>query len=91
MNLNVKQKIIIFLGILLIIISFLISPCYINLGDEQTPVGYKPLGIFKVKGTTREINNRIFLHTPTFYAQLISIVLATIGFVIIFHKKKNEG
>jgi len=83
MNLNSKQKIVILIGMLLIVTSFLVPPCYIDYGDKNVPMGYKPLAIFKVKSTTSGVTNIVFLHTPTFYAQLISICIITIGFILI--------
>ncbi len=89
MNLNSKQRIVILLGILLIVISFLVPPCYIDYGDKNVPMGYKLLAIFKVKSTTSGVANIVFLHTPTFYAQLVSICIITIGFVLIFSNKNR--
>ena len=90
MNLNSKQKIIILIGLLLIIISFLVPPCYIAYGDRYMPMGYKPLAIFKVSHTSSGATNMLFLHTPTFYAQVISICIIVIGFVLIFSKKNTN-
>ncbi len=87
MNLNPKQKIVILIGILLIVISFLVPPCYIDYGNKNVPMGYKPLAMFKVKSTASGVTNILFLHTPTFYAQLISICIITIGFVLILSNK----
>ncbi len=89
MNLNSKQKIVILMGILLIILSFLVPPCYVDYGDKNVPMGYKPFAIFKVKSTASGVTNIVFLHTPTFYAQLISICLITIGLVVILKDKSR--
>ncbi len=83
MNLNVNQKIIIFLGMLMILISFLVPPCYNIFYGDKFWSGYEPFAIFKQGGAT-------FIHIPTFTVQIILIFLITIGLVIIFHKKKNE-
>jgi len=83
MNLNSKQKTVIIIGILLIVISFLVPPCYIGYGDTHVPMGYKPLATFRANA-----NNIVFLHTPTFYAQIISICIITIGFVLILSNRK---
>jgi len=82
MNLNFNQKIIISLSMLMILISFLMPPCYNQVGDVKTWRGYERLVLLTQGGFT-------FIHIPTFYAQLIVIVLITIGFVIIFHKNKE--
>ena len=84
MNLNSKQKIAILVGIILILISFLVPPCYVGFGDKHIPLGYKPLATFKAN-----TNNILLLHAPTFYAQLISICIITIGFVFILSDKNR--
>jgi len=83
MNLNFNQKVIISLGMLMILISFLMPPCYTELQGIKTWSGYKRLVLLTQGGLT-------FMHIPTFYAQLIVIVLITIGFVIIFNERKNK-
>lgn len=83
MNLNSKQNIVIGKGILLIVISFLVPPCYIGYGDKHVPIGYQPLATFKANS-----NNIVFLHTPTFYAQIISINIVTLGLVLILSDRK---
>ena len=89
-NLNWKQKIVIGAANLLIIISFLIPPCYVDYGDKNVPMGYIPFALFKVKATSSGVENILFLHTPTFYAQLIIISLITIGLILIFSDPKNK-
>ena len=87
MNLNSKQKVAILIGIFLILISFLVPPTYIDYGDKNVPMGYKPLAIFKVKSTPSGVSNILFLHTPTFYAQLITICIIIFGSVLILRDK----
>ena len=76
MNLNFNQKIIISLGMLMILISFLMPPCYKEINGIKTWEGYNRLVLLTHGGFT-------LVHIPTFYAQLIVIILITIGFVII--------
>lgn len=88
MRLNINQKITILIGIIFLSISFLIPPCYVIFGGQNVPVGYIPLALFKVEAGNK-IANRIFLHTPTFYAQIITISVVIIGLVILFDNKNK--
>jgi hypothetical protein len=89
-NLNWKQKAVVGVASLLIIISFLIPPCYIDYGDKNVPMGYVPFGLFKIEFTSSGVQNPIFLHTPTFYAQLVVIALITMGLILIFGDSKAK-
>jgi len=88
--LNWKQKAVIVVAILIIIISFLIPPCYIDYGDKNVAMGYVPFGLFKIEFTSSGVRNPLFLHTPTFYAQLAVIALITVGMVLIFGDSKAK-
>ena len=85
MNLNFKQKAAILIGIILLIISFVVPPCYFSYQGNYLSLGYKPLAIFRANP-----KNLVFLHTPTFYAEIILICLITIGFVLILGSNKNN-
>jgi len=89
-NLNRKQKAVIAAANLLIVISLIIPPCYIDYGDENVPMGYVPFALFKVKITSSGVERILFLHTPTFYAQLTVITLITIGSILIFDDRKEK-
>jgi len=76
-----KQKVTILMWAILSLFTFLVPPCYVNYNNKMISIGYRIFAIFKGSST-----NIVFIHTPTFYAQLITFFIVTLALVVVLKK-----